>query len=198
MVATPVYFSPQDYLNLERNNNIRHEYQRGLVYAIAGGSDDHDEIILNLIELMRQRVRGQGCFVRSGGVKVNYEDDFYYYPDAFVTCDPRDRRDRYIKRYPKLIAEVLSPSTAAFDRDLKFTDYQKLASLDEYILIDQEQIQVECRRRINETGEDETWETIIYQAGDIIQLQSIELEFAIAELYRGVSWVEESTSRPQL
>ncbi|MBP0021368.1 MAG: Uma2 family endonuclease [Cyanobacteria bacterium SBLK] len=186
MVATPVDFSPQEYLDLERNSNVRHEYRRGLVYAMAGGSDDHDEISLNLIELMRQSLRDRDCSVRSGNVKVNYINDFYYYPDAFVTCDSRDRGDRYIKRYPKLIAEVLSPSTAAFDCGVKFADYQNIASFEEYILIDQEQIQVECRRRVNAV-----WKTTIYRAGDIVQLTSIGLEFAIAELYRGVSWVEE-------
>ena len=113
-------------------------------------------------------------------MKVNYINDFYYYPDAFVTCD------RYIKRYPKLIAEVLSPSTAAFDRGLKFADYQNIASLEEYILIDQEQMQVECRRHVNAV-----WETTIYRAGDMVQLASIELEFAIAQLYRGVSWEQQ-------
>lgn len=186
MVATPVNFSPQEYLDLERNSNVRHEYRRGLVYAMAGGSDDHDEISLNLIELMRQSLRDRDCSVRSGNVKVNYIDDFYYYPDVFVTGDSRDRRDRYIKRYPKLIAEILSPSTATFDRGVKFADYQNIASFEEYILIDQEQIQVECRRRVNAV-----WETTMYRAGDIVQLTSIGLEFAIAELYRGVSWVEE-------
>lgn len=186
MVATSVNFSPQEYLNLERNSNVRHEYRQGLVYAMAGGSDDHDEISLNVIELMRQSLRDRDCSVRSGNVKVNYVDDFYYYPDAFVTCDARDRSDRYTKRYPKLIIEVLSPSTAAFDRGVKFADYQNIASLEEYVLIDQERMQVECHRRINTT-----WETVIYREGDIVQLTSIELEFAIAELYRGVSWVEE-------
>jgi Uma2 family endonuclease len=117
---------------------------------------------------------------------VNYTDTFFYYPDAFVTCDPRDNSDRYVKRYPKLIAEVLSPSTEKFDRSDKFEDYRQLESLEEYVLIAQDQMQVECRRRVKD-GSGERWETVVYGAGERVILQSIELEVAIEELYRGVS-----------
>ncbi|MGC1196676.1 MAG: Uma2 family endonuclease [Geitlerinemataceae cyanobacterium] len=185
MSAIPSGFSPQEYLVLERENIIRHEYRCGLVYAMAGGSDDRDELSLNLIELLRQKVRGRGCSVRSGNVKVNYADAFFYYPDAFVTCDDRDRDDRYVKRYPKLIAEVLSPSTEKFDKGDKFTDYQQIESLEEYVLIWQDQMQVECRRRVKE-GSEEGWETQVYGAGERVILKSVELEVAIEELYRGV------------
>ena len=186
MISIPSGFTPQEYLSLERENVTRHEYRRGLVCAMAGSSDDHDELSLNLIELLRQKVRDQGCSVRSGNVKVNYKDAFFYYPDAFVTCAPRDSEDRYIKRYPKLIAEVLSPSTEKFDRNDKFADYQQLESLEEYVLIAQDEMLVECRRRLkDETGR---WETEVYQKGNLVILKSIELEVAIEELYRGVSW----------
>ncbi len=75
-----------------------------------------------------------------------------------MTCDPRDREDRYLKRYPKLIVEVLSPSTQAFDSGEKFNDYQKLETLEEYVLIAQDDQQVECRCR-TATG---NWETRVY------------------------------------
>lgn len=185
MVSIPAGFTPQEYLYLERQSATRHEYQRGLVYAMAGGSDDHDELSLNLIELLRQKLRDQGCSVRSGNVKVNYKDAFFYYPDAFVTCDPRDNEDRYVKRYPKLIAEVLSPSTKDFDQGKKFEDYQQIETLEEYVLIAQDQMLVECRRRVNT----ERWETEIYHKdkGDLVILKSIDLKVAIEELYRGVN-----------
>lgn len=186
MIAIPSGFSPEEYLSIEHDNTVRHEYQRGLVYAMAGGSDDHDELSLNLIELLRQKVRDSGCSVRSGNVKVNYADRFFYYPDAFVTCDPRDRNDRYVKRYPKLIAEVLSPSTKKFDRGDKFEDYRQLESLEEYVLIAQDEMEVECRRRVKD-GSGERWETVVYGAGDLVVLESIELEVAIEELYRGTN-----------
>jgi Uma2 family endonuclease len=141
---------------MEQENAIRHEYRHGLVYAMAGGSDNHSRLSINLLTEINLHLRDSDCQFFSGDVKVNYVDDFFYYPDAFVTCDPRDgqrpaleghREDRYVKRYPKLIAEVLSPSTEEFDRGIKFEDYQSLDSLGEYVLISQDKMRVECRRR---------------------------------------------------
>lgn len=182
MIAVPNYISSEEYLDIERQNPIRHEYRRGLVYAMAGGSDNHDRISLNLLNLINVHLGDSDCRFHSGNVKVNYQDLFYYYPDAFVTCDPRDRSDRYVKRYPKLIAEVLSPSTQTFDLGEKFEDYKQLESLEEYVLISQDSQRVECRRRTNTN----TWETVVYELGDRVVLTSIGLEFAIAELYRGL------------
>ncbi|NJK70451.1 MAG: Uma2 family endonuclease [Microcoleus sp. CSU_2_2] len=190
MIAIPSGFSPEEYLSLERENTFRHEYRRGLVYAMAGGSDDHSRLTINFLTVINFHLRDGDYQFFSADVKVNYTDVFFYYPDAFVTCDPRDRNDRYVKRYPKLIAEVLSPSTEKFDRGDKFEDYRQLESLEEYVLIAQDEMRVECRRRVKD-GSAEGWETVVYGAGDLVVLQSIELEVAIAELYRGVSWGRE-------
>ncbi|MEG3840364.1 Uma2 family endonuclease [Microcoleus sp. herbarium14] len=194
MIAIPSGFSPEEYLSLEHDNKVRHEYRRGLVYAMAGGSDDHSRLAINFLTAINFHLRDGDCQFFSGDVKVNYADTFFYYPDAFVTCDPRDRSDRYVKRYPKLIAEVLSPSTKKFvsealeeDRTDKFEDYRLLESLEEYVLISQDEMRVECRRRVKD-GSVEKWETVVYGAGDLVMLQSIELEVAIEELYRGVSF----------
>lgn len=183
MVAVPNYISPQEYLDIEQQSQIRHEYRLGLVYAMAGGTDNHDRIIFNLLKLIDNHLGDPtDCRFYSGNVKVNYLDEFYYYPDAFVTCDRRDRDNRYVKRHPKLIAEVLSPSTEAFDVGTKFNDYRQIETLEEYVLISQTQQQVECRCRTTPG----VWETVVYGAGDRISLPSIGLEFAIAELYRGL------------
>jgi Uma2 family endonuclease len=128
-------------------------------------------------------LRGGDCQFFSGDVKVNYVDDFFYYPDAFVTCDLRDLDDRYVKRYPKLIAEVLSPSTEEFDRGDKFKDYQHLTSLEEYVLVAQDQRRVECWRR---RSPQDAWHGVFYQAEDTVVLESIGLAIAMADLYQGV------------
>jgi Uma2 family endonuclease len=183
MIAVPNYISAEEYLSIEQQSQIRHEYRRGLVYAMAGGTDNHDRISFNLLKLIDNHLGDSSdCRFYSGNVKVNHQEEFYYYPDAFVTCDPRDRQDRYVKRYPKLIAEVLSESTQAFDLGKKFEDYCKLDSLEEYVLIFQDIQQVECRRRTA----DNTWKTVVYQAGEPVALKSLGLEFDIAELYRGL------------
>lgn len=182
MVVVPHYISPEAYLDIERDSLIRHEYRRGLVYAMAGGTDNHDRIAVNLLTLVNLHLGDSACRFHSGNVKVNYRDEFYYYPDAFVTCDRRDREDRYLKRYPKLIVEVLSSSTETFDVGEKFEDYKLLDSLEEYVLISQTNQRVECRRRTST----DTWDTTIYEVGDRVTLKSIDLDFAIAELYRGL------------
>lgn len=182
MMAVPHYISPEEYLRIERDNPVRHEYRRGSVYAMAGGTDNHDRIALNLLTLVNLYLGDSACRFHSGNVKVNYQDEFYYYPDAFVTCDLRDRDDRYIKRYPKLIVEVLSTSTQAFDSNEKFEDYKQLESLEEYVLLSQIGQRVECRRRTAAN----TWETTVYGTGNRVTLKSIDLEFEIAELYRGL------------
>jgi len=138
MIAVPHYLSPEEYLDIESQSPFRHEYRQGLVYAMAGGTDNHDRLALNLLSLINLHLGNSDCRFHSGNVKVNYQAQFYYYPDAFVTCDPRDRSNRYIKRYPQLIVEVLSPSTQAFDCGEKFDDYQPLESLEEYVLVSQE------------------------------------------------------------
>lgn len=182
MIAVPHYICPEEYLAMESQSPIRHEYRYGLVYAMAGGTDNHDRLALNLLTLVNLHLGDSACRFHSGNVKVGYRDDLYYYPDAFITCDPRDREDRYIKRYPKLIVEVLSPSTQAFDRGDKFEDYRQIDTLQEYVLIFQDSPQVECRRRV----EAETWETVTYTAGSVVALSSIDLQFPIDHLYRGL------------
>ncbi|TVQ57574.1 MAG: Uma2 family endonuclease [Spirulina sp. DLM2.Bin59] len=182
MIAVPHHLSPEEYLELEHNSQHRHEYRYGLTYAMAGGTDNHDRIALNLLSQIHGHLGSSDCRFYSGSVKVNYEDDFYYYPDAFVTCDDRDKQDRLIKRHPKLIVEILSKSTRKFDQGEKFTDYQKIASLEEYILIEQDQQRVECRRR----QADNTWKTFTYGRNEQVYFESINLEFAIAQLYQGL------------
>ncbi|MEC4805241.1 MAG: Uma2 family endonuclease [Jaaginema sp. PMC 1079.18] len=183
MIAVPHFISPQEYLTLEEQNPIRHEYRQGLVYAMTGETDNHDRIAFNFLKLIDNHFGDNSkCRFYSGGVKVNYRDEFYYYPDAFVTCDERDLTNRYVKRYPKLIMEVLSPSTQVFDLGEKFSDYQQLESLAEYVLISQNSLRVECRRRT----QSQAWETVIYGEGEFVFLESINLEFDIAQIYRGL------------
>ncbi|MGD1901713.1 MAG: Uma2 family endonuclease [Geitlerinemataceae cyanobacterium] len=182
MIAVPNRFSPEEYLLLDRDNPVRHEYRQGLVYAMAGGTSNHSRISVNFLSLVNPQLDDTPCRLYNGDMKVSHADEFFYYPDAFVTCDPRDREDRYIKRHPKLVVEVLSQSTQDFDRDKKFLDYQKIDSLEEYILISQETQQVECRRRTT----DNTWETEIYAVGDRVTLTSLDLEFDLERLYRNL------------
>lgn len=124
--------TPDEYLQLEPESVTKHEYMNGDVYAIAGASDVHVTIAGNLFALLRNHVRGRACRIYISDMKARVEArNCFYYPDLMVTCDERDRETSTFKRFPKLIVEVLSDSTEAFDRGDKFTAYQALDTLEE-------------------------------------------------------------------
>lgn len=125
------YISPEDYLEGERVSPIKHEYRRGHVYAMTGAKRPHIVITNNLVRRLGNHLDDTGCIILQLDIKVRLEAaNCYYYPDVAVTCDERDvtSTEDFIL-YPSLINEVLSPSTAAFDRGEKFADYQTASTL---------------------------------------------------------------------
>ncbi|MEQ9621058.1 Uma2 family endonuclease [Coleofasciculus chthonoplastes] len=153
MIASPrhPYLTPDQYLKMEEQSPIKHEYIDGQIYAMAGASDPHVTIAGNLFALLRSHVRGSGCRVYISDMKARIESlNRFYYPDVMVTCDPLDQETSTYKRFPTLIVEVLSDSTEAFDRGDKFADYQELESLREYVLINTKRQRVDCFRRNDE------------------------------------------------
>lgn len=176
------HLSPAEYLEWEEKSEIKHEYMDGEIYAMAGASDDHWTIVSNLSAILRTHLKGSPCR-QLGDVKakINHRDR-YYYPDLMVTCDDRDKLDRYVKRYYKLMIEVLSESTEAFDRGQKFEDYRRSPSLEEYVLISQHRMNVEVYRR----NVSDRWELQAYHAGDRVELVSLNLTFAIEDLYEEI------------
>lgn len=188
MVASPksTYISPEEYLEMEKGSDIKHEYIDGEVYAMAGASDAHVTIAGNLFALLRNHVRNRGCRVYIADMKAQIQSlNRYYYPDVMVTCDDRDRETPVYKQFPCLIVEVLSDSTEAFDRGDKFADYQQIESLQEYVLINTKRQRVECFRR----GDNGLW---ILQSYTSLQhsyrLPSIDFEGTMTELYEDVSF----------
>ena len=178
------YISPEDYLEGERVSPIKHEYRRGHVYAMTGAKKPHIVIGSNLIRLLGNHLLDTPCLVLSSDIKVRLEEaNCYYYPDVAVTCDERDTSstEDFIL-YPSLIIEVLSPSTASFDRGDKFADYQTASSLQEYVLITQSEIKIECFR-LNVEG---NWVSQIYRQGDTVEFVSAKFSCAISEIYEKV------------
>lgn len=164
------YISPEDYLEGERVSPIKHEYRQGNVYAMIGAKKPHLVIASNL--------------VLTSDIKVRLEEaDCYYYPDLAVTCDERDinNTDEFIL-YPVLIIEVLSKSTEKFDRGQKFADYQTSPLLQEYVLIEQTEMKIECFRRL-ESG---NWTSQIDQSGYEVHLVSVDFREDIASIYQKV------------
>ncbi|HAT13371.1 MAG TPA: hypothetical protein DCS91_07180 [Microcoleaceae bacterium UBA11344] len=175
------YVSPEDYLAGEKVSPIKHEYRQGEIYAMAGASKAHVIITGNVCALLRNHLRGTGCIPYIADMKVMLDtSNFYYYPDVAVSCDERDKNaaEDFI-RYPRLIVEVLSPTTAAFDRGDKFADYRKCETLEEYVLINQERVGVECFRR-NAEG---LWVLHPYIPGEEVELASVNFKCAIEAIY---------------
>ena len=186
MIASPQqpYLTPEEYLQIEAQSPIKHEYIDGQIYAMAGASDPHVTIAGNLFALLRSHVRGSGCRVYISDMKARIETlNRFYYPDVLVTCDPRDLETSTYKQFPTLIVEVLSDSTEAFDRGDKFVDYQTLESLREYVLINTKRQRVECFRR-NDEG---LWVLQFYTPQQTsFRLDSIEFEGTLDALYEDV------------
>ncbi|QDL07492.1 Uma2 family endonuclease [Brasilonema octagenarum UFV-E1] len=185
----PQKMTVEEYLEWEPQQDVRYEYVNGKVFAMTGVTIPHNDIALNFYTPLRPHLRSRGCRVNVSDVKVQLSPQSqYYYPDVIVSCDPQDLNARKFIQFPKLIAEVLSPGTSGKDRGDKFTDYLKIPTLQEYILIDSEKISIErfCR------GEGRMWLYYPYTAYDIITLSSIEFEFPIELLYEGVAFETEA------
>ncbi|MEZ2250685.1 Uma2 family endonuclease [Microcoleus sp.] len=182
---TPQKMSVEEYLEWEAQQEIRHEYVNGEVFAMTGSTIPHNDIALNFYTALRPHIRSTGCRMNVSDVKLQVSfQRRYYYPDVIVSCDPQDLNSRQFIQNPKIIVEVLSPSTSAKDRDEKFTCYLKIPTLQEYILIDSQKIFVEryCR------GEGRMWLYYSYTAGEIITLSSIGFNLPIALLYEDVGF----------
>ena len=185
MIALSNYnnLTPEEYLQFEEKSPIKHEYIDGQVYAMAGTTDTYNIIGLNFTFIIRNHLRGANCRVYFADVKVRLEKrNHFYYPDIIITCDDRDRETATYKSFPKLIVEVLSDSTEAFDRGDKFNDYQTLESLEEYVLVNSKHQRVETFRR----GEQGLWILQTYQQ-ESFSLQSINLTASFRDLYEDVT-----------
>ena len=194
MIASPdkSYLTPEEYLQLEAASDSKHEYINGEIYAMAGATDTHVTIALNIAVMLRSHLRGSGCRVFISDMKVRIETkNRFYYPDVMVTCETKDRENSTYKQFPRLIIEVLSDSTEAFDRGDKFADYQSLPSLQEYVLINTKKARIECFRRTEEG----LWLLQFYELEDSqFKLTSVDFTSKISDVYEEVEFVESSAS----
>lgn len=171
----------EEYLAAEETAEVKHEYVFGRVYAMSGGTIGHDAVGNNLRALIHTHLRGGPCRLCGPDVMLRISPDIYYYPDAFVVCDgPLDPRAREIWT-PRLVIEVLSDSTEAHDRGDKFKQYQTLATLSDYLLVDGRERGVERFRR----SEHGLWLYERYAPEASLTLESIGLTTPIAAFYDG-------------
>lgn len=138
--------TPQDYLDWERQQETRHEYVNGEIHAMTGASRNHNLICINFVASLHGQLRGKPCEVYSNDMRVKVsETGMYTYPDVVVACSKPEFEDAHVDTLlnPVLIAEVLSESTANYDRGAKFLHYRNLPSLMDYLLVAQDECRVE-------------------------------------------------------
>jgi Uma2 family endonuclease len=177
------YLSPEEYLALERKAEFKSEYIDGVVYAIAGASTRHNLIVANIIITIGAQLKGRPGRVYPSDLKVRVPNPKrYFYPDVSVVCGEDEFADdeQDIILNPTLIVEVSSETSAAFDRGKKFLSYQQIGSLEEYLLVSQDETLVEGYAR---QGNDTWLYTKVTGLEGSLTLSSIECTLALKDVY---------------
>jgi len=174
------WISPEEYLAIDRASpDVKYEYMDGHMYAMAGGSRNHARIAMNLGTIVDAHLGDGPCRAYSSDVRAKVSESKYLLPDLTVTCSPEDMPGEEDMIYsPRLVVEVLSPSTEAHDRGKKFKAYQKCPSIEEYVLIRTEYQEVEIYNRHGDI-----WTYRRFGPGQEVELLSINLSIPIAALY---------------
>ncbi len=181
--AVDVRMSAEEFMVWDRTQTVRHEFVRGEVFAMAGGEDGNAFVTLNIASAARAQLRGTPCKVLISEVKLQVEaSDSFFYPNVMVTCSAADAASRLVKREPVLAVEVLSPSTAAYDRGEKFAAYRRIATLREYALVDPRSRRCDVYRK----GDDDLWVLHPFEPGQALVLASIELIVSAETLWEDV------------
>jgi Uma2 family endonuclease len=175
--------TPAEYFVWEEQQLEKYEYINGEVYAMSGGSVNHGRIAIKFAAMFDSHLENSDCITGNSDIKINIlKTNNYTYPDVSVTCDDRDKNTPNYFTYPCLIVEVLSASTEAYDRGGKFRMYRNNPILQDYLLVSSTSIEMDLYHQ-KDNGE---WVIINYKEGDTIELKSINLSFAIEQVYRGL------------
>ncbi|HLX58886.1 MAG TPA: Uma2 family endonuclease [Ktedonobacteraceae bacterium] len=178
--------SVEEYLELDRNSlDARYEFIDGIVTMLAGGTTNHSRTCVNMVSQLHNALRGKSCQVFNSDLRVSISGTRYVYPDVSVSCDPRDLEDEGdILYFPRVIIEVLSPSTEAKDRGKKFSYYRDCLSIREYVLISTQEQAIDIYRRQT----DKLWTFHPFGPDDEVELKSLNIRFPIASVYENVTF----------
>ena len=185
------WISPEDYIAGELTSEVRHEYYAGEVVAMdaeptgmAGASLAHNVIAGNIFADLHVKLRGKQCQPFINDMKAHIrkkQDEWFYYPDVMVNCDPAGQQPYYCDT-PSVIVEVMSPATERIDRREKLMAYELIPSLHTYVLVAQDRREVTIHRRV---GEDWTTERLP-ESGDVLRIPEIEFEMTLDAIYARV------------
>ncbi len=179
------YLSLNEYNQLEEENNVRYEYHHGEVFDMAGGDPKHGLISNNVSYQLTSALTTKDCSVFNSDVKFYMASvNKSLYPDVSVVCGPPERSEQDVRALtnPVLLVEVLSDSTAAYDRGAKFRYYSELSSLREYVLIEQNMWVAQVYYR---SAPDERWQMEWFSGENAsIDLRSVNITLPLSEVYR--------------
>ena len=177
-------YTVEEYFELERTKEERNDFHDGYLYPPVATTKIHNEIVFNITLELKQKLRGKNCKVYAESIMTQLrQNQNYVYPDVVVTCDERDAEDPLLVRYPIIVFEVLSDSTAKYDRTNKFFKYQRIESMQQCVFIHQKQYLVETFYK-NEQGQ---W---VYEwmdkTTDSLKLYALGLEVLLSAVYEGI------------
>lgn len=181
--AERLHFSAEEFLAWEETQAEKHEFVAGEVFAMVGARQDHVVVSGNIFAGLKQLLRGTPCRPFIADLKLRVEAaDAFFYPDVMVSCHPGDLKNQSYISHPSLIVEVLSDSTAAYDRGGKFAAYRKLESLQEYLIVDIEARRVECFRRTP----DNDWLLHDYVGEVECQIYSLNISLPLTGIFEDI------------
>jgi Uma2 family endonuclease len=172
-------YSVEEWRAILEHSDIKYEYHNGWLVAMAGGTLDHSRIAINAIRALEDEAGDGPCRVYNSDAAVRLSPSEYRFADAVVTCDERDQGAVKEVRAPRVAVEVLSDSTEREDRTEKFALYRACPTVEEYVLIATRYQAVEVYRRAPDD-----WTVHVYRPGERVELRSIAVQFAVADLYR--------------
>ena len=182
-----VFFTYREYLSIENESNRRHEYYQGQIYAMAGTTSRHNSIAMSIARHLGNQLVGRPCQPHGMDQRLYIaEVDLSTYPDIMVACPPHrySEEDSIALIDATVIVEILSPSTARYDRGTKFQAYQFLPSLRHYVLIETERTEVTHWRLENENWRDETFTDL----GEMVNLSAVDCNLNLGDIYERIEF----------
>jgi Uma2 family endonuclease len=174
-----------EYLAVEAESDVKHEFCNGAIVAMAGGTLAHSHLATRIAGIAMAALEGRSCRPFNSDAKIRIpKTTLATYPDLSIVCGPihRDAEDPNAIVNPTLLLEVLSPGTEAYDRGEKFAHYRELETLEEYVLVSSEETRIEVFRR----NADRTWTFTSYGPGATLPLRSVDIELSVDRAYEGV------------
>ncbi|MBI4905766.1 MAG: Uma2 family endonuclease [Acidobacteria bacterium] len=186
-VAPIPRFTVEEYLELDRKAELPSEFHDGEICPIESSTVEHAQIVPNVTKALLSSLDTGQCKVLASSVRVRVSRTNYVYPDVFVVCGKFEFTDEKVDTVtnPKVVIEVLSPTTANYDYGGKFAFYRRLPSLVEYLLVEQGEPKVEVFRK----QPDDSWVLKTYDGmGAIVPVTSLEIELPLADIYKGIAF----------